>query len=239
MSVIFQNPSNILETMKFRKLNVVLDLHLSDKTTPSTGTIIIKIGAPQSYISGSYFTILPGYQASLKISTMVQTISDSLPSLDPEKRNCFLSHENIEDSFFSKYNQENCEYECASRYLLISNFSCMPWDLPVIQNDLQICSGHDARQFKDELLKVKASNRCLSCLQNCEKEVNTRQMDMVAINAPKLCLNEAIFNATTSQEEEILLFRNKHSIPLGYLQVVSFAIKLFCHYLTPTFRVPH
>ena len=69
-----------------QKVTFVLDLHLTDRSLPATGSIQLGIFDPESFLSLSFYTLDPGYETLAKITPLVQTISKDAINVDVEKR---------------------------------------------------------------------------------------------------------------------------------------------------------
>ena len=74
-----------------------------------------------------------------------------------------------------------------------ANFSCVPWDLPYLVDDMEICPGESAKDFKDTLQKIDASEHCPECLDNCESVLYLFSIDTFATDPVHLCKNADIF----------------------------------------------
>ena len=110
-------------------------IHYNVKISTKTNILDQKRGAIE---------LKPGYHVSIRVTPKVIDASEDFVAFDVGTRNCKLSHEIDELSFFQNYTKDGCELECALNKSL-SVCKCLPWYLPNNFNEASMCDIFGAK----------------------------------------------------------------------------------------------
>ena len=155
------------------------------------------------------------------------TYSPSLKGVSKENRDCLFDDENSKTDAFQAYSQENCFYQCqVSKLLSNKTFSCVPWDLPNVKASLPVCNSNATYHFKQQLSLVNVTLFCSHCKPDCENTIYDTQVDTTFIDPERVCQQKEILEKVF-EAEELLMFENKLSVELNYLQG-DFAANKLC-----------
>ena len=91
----------------------------------------------------------------------------SFQGYDIETRDCRFDSELSElDTLFPVYDPSLCQYACSLLETEAQGeFDCVPWDIvyPHKYGQTRICSGEQARRFKEQLEKRIVNESCVEC----------------------------------------------------------------------------
>ena len=206
------------------KLELVLDLHLTERTFPSDGELLVGIQQPESYLSNAFSSFGTGQTVMITVSPLKRSYSENFHELTEEQRKCRFDDQPYEGSKFTKYNQDTCNYECMIESLpATTGLHCVPWDIPSL-GDTRICSGQEALVFKKEMQLFDASLNCTHCLTNCQGTLFNIKSDSFQTDPIKTCQSRTKFDSI-AREEELAIFENKRSVQEGYLQGATLPLK--------------
>lgn len=115
----------------------------------------------------------------------------------PEKRACYFEDEKHLE-FHKKYSQGNCLLECSMKHALIQETNvtdqCVPWFLPVTDNEARMCDPYEKFSFEYHMRSVP-DEYCSHCLPDCDGTVFDisitaapfRRCDTKNLGLSKLC----------------------------------------------------
>ena len=109
-----------------------------------------------------------GHEYDFEISINGQTSLKEFKSLPKDLRKCNLQSEVQQGSWFSKYSQRNCVYECNAR-LAIERCGCIPWDFYHL-GEFQECDVFGRTCFINtmENLTHLLKSPCQNCPKDCD-----------------------------------------------------------------------
>ena len=73
---------------RLRKINMLLDLHLSDKTFPGSGQLQIGIQNQGGFLANTYTGFNPGITVVLRALPLFRSVSADFDELSIEERKC-------------------------------------------------------------------------------------------------------------------------------------------------------
>ncbi len=114
----------------------------------------------------------PGYKTIVTIKPTQYLTTDSFKQLDLKIRKCRYKHELPEGfTFFKIYTQRTCEFMCALKNMTShNNITCIPWDMPTLNDDIPVCNGHQTYKFFQAFKEyIPAKDPNCQCLPDCEK----------------------------------------------------------------------
>ena len=109
-----------------------------------------------------------GHEYDYEVSITGQISYTGFRSLSHEQRKCYLESEVSEGSWFSKYSQKNCMYECHAR-LALEKCGCIPWDFYHL-GEFQECDvfGRTCYINTMENLTHMVESPCHDCPKDCD-----------------------------------------------------------------------
>ena len=109
-----------------------------------------------------------GHEYNFEVSINGQMSLEGFRSLSLEQRKCNLESEVTERSWFKKYSQKNCMYECHAR-LAAEKCGCIPWDFYHL-GEFQECDVFGRTCFINtmENLTHMVKSTCQDCPKDCD-----------------------------------------------------------------------